>query len=53
MCVRVCVCVSLTCGKSVTLKGIMPSFQDAYMKNLPTLSGKIMSDPSHILYEEY
>ncbi len=25
----------------------------SYTKKLPTLSGKILSDPSHILYEEY
>ncbi len=30
-----------------------PSFQVVYTKKLPTLSGKIMSDPSHILYEKY
>ncbi len=30
-----------------------PSFQDLYRKKLLTLSGKIMSDPSHILYEKY
>ncbi len=29
-----------------------PSFQVVYTKILPTLSGKFMSDPSHILYEE-
>ncbi len=30
-----------------------PSFQDVYTKKLSTLSGKIMSDTSHILYEVY
>ncbi len=30
-----------------------PTFQNVYTKKCQTLSGKIMSDPSHILYEEY
>lgn len=29
------------------------SFQDVYIKKMLSPAGKIMSDPSHILYEEY